>query len=106
VNIFQAFLAWLAWLLAPVVTDDLEQARAAAAVSVAAASMVADDAPSPEPGPRPGPKPDVCPDCKGTGWIVHGDGHRTPCPCGATPNLGAASASPATDSPAVDIPRR
>ena len=104
-NIFQAFLAWLAWLLAPVVTDDLEQARAAAAVSVAAASMVADDSPSPEPGPRP-PKPDVCPDCKGTGWIVHGDGHRTPCPCGATPNLGAASASPAPDSPAVDIPRR
>lgn len=65
--------------------DDLEPARSAAAVAVAAASMAADDAkPGPTPGPTP-PKPDVCPDCKGSGWIVHGDGHRTPCPCGATP---------------------
>ena len=86
---FQAFLAWLAALLAPAMpTDDIEAAKASAAVSVAVASMVADDArPEPTPGPKP-PKPDVCPDCKGTGWIVHGDGHRTPCPCGATPKGG------------------
>lgn len=85
----KAFLAWLAALLAPSLpTDDIEAARASAAVSVAVASMVADDAkPEPTPGPKP-PTPDVCPDCKGTGWIVHGDGHRTPCPCGATPKGG------------------
>ena len=99
----QSLIAWLAALLAPAVpVDDLEPARAAAAVSVAAASMAADDAkPDPTPGPTP-PRPDVCPDCKGTGWIVHGDGHRTPCPCGVTPT----KASPTTAAPAAETPRR
>jgi len=26
------------------------------------------------------PQPYKCPRCKDTGWITHGDGHRTPCP--------------------------
>lgn len=44
--------------------------RDAAAVDLAVAMMV--DAPA--------PKPDRCERCKGTGYITHGDGHRTPCP--------------------------
>jgi len=31
------------------------------------------------PQPTP-PSPYRCPRCKDTGWITHGDGHRTPCP--------------------------
>jgi hypothetical protein len=34
--------------------------------------------PAPEPSPKPG---ECCKQCKGTGFITHGDGHRTPCPC-------------------------
>jgi hypothetical protein len=35
--------------------------------------------------PEPGPKPDgeCCSQCE-NGWITHGDGHRTPCPCPPT----------------------
>ena len=29
----------------------------------------------------PVPNPENCP-CEGTGYIVHGDGHKTECPCG------------------------
>lgn len=29
----------------------------------------------------PAPSPESC-DCRGTGYITHGDGHKTPCPCG------------------------
>lgn len=37
--------------------------------------------PAPEPTPAPG---ECCNQCKGTGYITHGDGHRTPCPCPPT----------------------
>ena len=39
------------------------------------------------PPPTPGPAPEKCQQCGGTGWITHGDGHKTPCPCqdGAEP---------------------
>ena len=30
--------------------------------------------------PTPVPTPGQCKDCKGTGYITHGDGHKTPCP--------------------------
>lgn len=30
--------------------------------------------------PVPAPVPGKCPDCKGTGFITHGDGHKTSCP--------------------------
>ncbi len=30
--------------------------------------------------PTPVPTPGVCDECKGTGWITHGDGHKTECP--------------------------
>ena len=30
---------------------------------------------------NPEPNPDTCP-CEGTGYIIHGDGHKTECPCG------------------------
>ena len=46
--------------------------RDAAAVDLAIATM--DEA------PQPGPSPAKCSRCNGTGWITHGDGHRTPCP--------------------------
>ena len=31
--------------------------------------------------PNPEPNPENCP-CEGTGYIIHGDGHKTECPCG------------------------
>lgn len=36
------------------------------------------------PAPTPGPKPDDCCGQCVNGWITHGDGHRTPCPCPPT----------------------
>ena len=35
----------------------------------------------PAPEPKPSPDGDCCKQCKGTGFITHGDGHKTPCPC-------------------------
>lgn len=76
-------VAFLVWLSADPAEIDLEHPRAAAAVAAARASMAHDAAPAPTPpGPKP-PAPGKCVDCGGTGWIVHGDGHRTRCPCGA-----------------------
>lgn len=48
--------------------------RDAVAVEWAVATMT-DRTPQPNP-----PSPYRCPRCKDTGWITHGDGHRTPCP--------------------------
>lgn len=105
--IVAAILSFMAWLFGQAV--DVESAKAGAAVAAAASSMAEGTTPGPAPKPTP-PKPDVCPDCKGTGWIVHGDGHRTPCPCGVEPKAPmrsrSASASPATVSPAEEIPWR
>jgi len=55
------------------VADDC---RDAVAIDLALATMT-DDAPLPSPHP---PTPYDCPRCRDTGWITHGDGHRTPCP--------------------------
>lgn len=116
-NLWQAWLAFLASLAAEPGAVDQEHPRAAAAVAVAYASMAMDDAP-PAPAPKPG---ECCGDCKGSGVIIHGDGHRTPCPCPATCKCkakpGAAPAcpdgkcrvpgvSPATVSPASLDSRR
>jgi len=38
-----------------------------------------DPEPDPDVTPEPNPDKNKCP-CKGSGWIVHGDGHKTPCP--------------------------
>tara|TARA_B100000902_G_scaffold395722_1_gene454927 strand:- start:87 stop:476 length:390 start_codon:yes stop_codon:yes gene_type:complete len=35
--------------------------------------------PNPDDIDGPNPDPDKCA-CKGSGWITHGDGHKTPCP--------------------------
>lgn len=77
------FVAFLVWLSADPVEVDLEHPRAAAAVSAARASMETDAAPVPPapPGPTPGK---CCGECNGKGVIIHGDGHRTPCPCPAS----------------------
>lgn len=77
------FLAWLIAFVAPAaVTMDVENARAAACVSVAYAVVGTPAAPPPPPAP---PKPgECCGACNGTGSITHGDGHRTPCPCPPT----------------------
>jgi hypothetical protein len=99
---------WILWILTWLSSDpavfDREAARAAAAVSTARASMVV-EAPSPTPpAPGPKPKPAKCEDCNGTGWITHGDGHRTKCHCGAAGcpdgKCRVPGASPATVSPA------
>jgi len=55
----------------PLPADHLDDA----AVDLAVATLAADRLPTPEP-----PQPYQCPRCKDTGWITHGDGHRTPCP--------------------------
>lgn len=82
-GIWKTIVAFLVWLSADPVEIDLEHPRAAAAVAAARASMAHDTAPvPPPPGPKP-PAPGKCTDCNGTGWITHGDGHKTRCPCGA-----------------------
>lgn len=47
-------------------------------VQLAVASLRADNVPS-VPDLVPHPDVDKCP-CKGTGFITHGDGHKTECP--------------------------
>jgi len=83
-EIWRMIVAFLVWLSADPQAVDLELARASAAVSAARASM-AHDAPAPAPPAPPTPTPGkCCEDCGGKGYIVHGDGHRTACPCPAS----------------------
>jgi hypothetical protein len=77
---WQYILSVLAALSADPAQIDREAPRASAAVS-AAYSATAQEKP---PEPKPEPKPGCCTDCGGKGVIVHGDGHRTPCPCPAS----------------------
>jgi hypothetical protein len=72
-----AVVAFLVWLSSDPQAIDAEAPRAAAAVAAARASMAVDTTP-PAPKPKPG---ECCTDCGGKGYIVHGDGHRTACPC-------------------------
>ena len=50
-------------------------------VSLGLATLANETAPDVVPDDSPAPHPDVdkCA-CKGTGFITHGDGHKTPCP--------------------------
>lgn len=68
-------VAWLASLTADPDALHLEPPKAAAAILVARASLI-DAKPAP---PDDDDEKCDCP-CVG-GWIVHGDGHRTPCAC-------------------------
>lgn len=102
---------WILWVLTWLSSDpaslDREAGRAAAAVTVARATMLV-EAPAPTP-PGPKPTPGKCTECNGTGWIVHGDGHRTRCPCGigcTTGNCPVPGASSTTSSPSVPAGRR
>lgn len=76
---------WLLSVLASLAADpsqiDREAPRASAAVSAAYATTAQEKAPEPKPEP---PKPACCTECGGRGYIVHGDGHRTACPCPAS----------------------
>jgi len=78
---------WLLSLLASLAADpaqiDREAPRASAAVAAAYAATAQEKAPEPQPEP-PKPKPGCCTECGGRGYIVHGDGHRTACPCPAS----------------------
>jgi hypothetical protein len=78
---------WLLSLLASFAADpaqiDSEAPKASAAVAAAYATTAVEKAPQPTPEPAP-PKPGCCTECGGRGYIVHGDGHRTACPCPAT----------------------
>jgi hypothetical protein len=72
------WIIWfLTWLSADPADYPREAAKAAAAVSAARASMAVGE-PSPAPTPAPG---GCCGECGGRGYIIHGDGHRTACPC-------------------------
>lgn len=73
-----ALISFLVWLSAEPAALELDAPRAAAAVAAARSSMSTERPVPPEPAPAPGK---CCDDCKGTGMITHGDGHRTPCPC-------------------------
>lgn len=75
---WQAITAFLVWLSADSRAVDVESPRAAAAVAYAYAALAVDASP-----PSPAPQPGCCKDCKSTGFITHGDGHRTACPCPA-----------------------
>lgn len=75
-----ALVAFLVWLSADPHAIDREAPRAAGAVAVAYAGFATEKAPQPTPEPKPG----CCTDCGGKGYIVHGDGHRTACPCPAS----------------------
>lgn len=87
-----ALVAFLVWLSADPAAIDREAPKASAAVSVAYAGFATEAAPQPTPEP---PKPGCCTDCGGKGFIVHGDGHRTPCPCPASCKCkGGAPAAP------------
>lgn len=77
---WQWLLAILASLSADPAQIDQEAPRASAAVSVAYAATAPERAPEPKPEPKPG----CCTDCGGNGFITHGDGHRTACPCPAS----------------------
>ena len=74
---------WLLSLLASLAADpaqlDQEAPRASAAVSAAYATTAHKRTPEP-----PTPKPACCTECGGKGYITHGDGHRTACPCPAS----------------------
>jgi hypothetical protein len=59
---------------------DREPAKAYAACSAAYATLEV-VAPKPKPKPQPKPNDGCCGECGGTGFITHGDGHKTPCPC-------------------------
>lgn len=74
---WRSLLAFLASLTADPVAVDREAPRAAGAVAAAYATLANEPPPAPTP-PKPG---ECCSGCKGTGFITHGDGHRTPCPC-------------------------
>lgn len=93
--LWQWLLGLLVWLSAHPHAIDSESPRAAGSVAVAYAQFAQDLAPQ----PGPAPKPDCCEDCKGTGVIVHGDGHRTPCPCPASCSCKTSAASPASVPP-------
>ena len=78
---------WLLSVLTALSADpaqiDREAPRASAAVSAAYATTAPERAPEPTPEP-PKPKPVCCTECGGKGYITHGDGHRTACPCPAS----------------------
>jgi hypothetical protein len=78
---WQYILSVLASLAADPAQIDREAPRASAAVSAAYSTTATEKAPEPTPEP---PKPGCCTECGGKGFIVHGDGHRTPCPCPAS----------------------
>jgi hypothetical protein len=98
---WQWLMAFLVWLSADPHAVDREAPRAAGAVAVAYAQFATDAAPQ----PAPTPKPSCCEDCGGKGSMVHGDGHKTPCPCPPTCRCKAAGAALAPDSPAAPAGR-
>lgn len=94
--------AFLVWLSAHPHAIESESPHAAGAVACAYAQFATDADPQPAPTPKPG----CCDDCGGKGFIVHGDGHKTPCPCPATCRCKAAGATLTPDVPAVPEGRR
>lgn len=85
ITLWRWLISVLVWLSADPAAVDLEAPRAAAAVAAARASMTHDTGPAPPTPPPTPPKPgECCGDCGGTGFITHGDGHRTACPCPAS----------------------
>jgi hypothetical protein len=98
---WQWLMALLVWLSADPHAADRETPRAAGAVAVAYAQFAADAAP-----PAPTPKPGCCDECGGKGYIVHGDGHRTACPCPTTCRCKAAGVALTPEAPAAPAGRR
>jgi hypothetical protein len=71
-------VSMLIWLSADPHQAAAEQAKCAAAVHAASASMVAY---TPVPDTPENPKGECCKQCNGTGYLTMPDGHRIKCPC-------------------------
>lgn len=70
--VLSAALLFLAGCSATGTAADPADADAVAAIAIEHARRTA---------PEITPAPESC-DCEGSGYITHGDGHKTPCPCG------------------------
>lgn len=58
-----------------------------------------------EPDPPDEDEDEDCP-CEGLGYIIHGDGHRTPCPCIESGKKCTHNPKCGTEAPPVEVPKK
>ncbi len=77
-------------------TVEVEDATAFAATIFTYAAMLPDSDER-----KPVPDPEEC-ECNGTGYLTHGDGHRTPCNCGSSCRCSNTGMTPQSSEPSED----